>query len=161
MGLHYAGFEAGDDAFEIMVDVVTELCELSCDALGPHNGVGVGQEVYVVVVGELFELKETVGRDANEEASECVVDVGVGDVGPYGTSDFVVKHRRCKRAVFDSGEEAGLDVFAEVLLGIGHTDGAEGLDAVGAADIHNYAAEVEEKIFNHNSMVTGAKLARR
>ena len=87
--------------------------------------------------------------DTGDEGVESVVDLPVGYAGGKVAAHLCAPLLRTDGALLEREEYAPLAVVAQIVGYVGEAETPERLDAVFAADVDDYAAEVEKKVARH------------
>lgn len=148
VGLVAMLLEGGEHAVEVIVHVVAILAEFIAYHAVPHHFVGVGEEVEFMVAVKLFEFAQACDGNAYEEAFESAVYLLVGDIGVDMLAQFGAPLFGGDVAELEFEEDAVLAIFAEHSVGVGQTDGLQGLDGASPFYFHYDPSEVKHQIFH-------------
>ena len=148
--LHGLRGERRGDAVKIVVHIQPLLAELHGDAVFPHDGIRVREQVEVETLAQRAQLLEALHGNTLQKLLKGVVNLGVGDRLWKARTQNVVEFAHREMAALQRGERLLLHKIAEVSGRVGQSELLESRHAVLLANVHDDPAQVKKQIIDHS-----------
>ena len=136
--------ERGHDAVKVIVKFPALLTEILRNILSPHDRIGVGEQIKLVIPTQTAQLFKTLHGNTGKKAVKRPVNLLIGDFTGYKGAHTVAKFLFGNLTFFQLGKRSFLSVVTKIITDTLHSKLTKSLLAILAADIHNHAAKIKQ-----------------